>query len=100
MENTQRLFRISKATLHMDLDALETNYRNAIERLPPTKGNLRDYLVRRTLESRLERVVRIRKALAVEKFDLVFIGKVGTGKTTAICSLFGLLGEFERGKAP
>lgn len=86
----------------MDLDVLETKYRNAIDGLPPANGsgNLRDYLVRRTLESRLERVVRIRKALAVEKFDLVFIGKVGTGKTTAICSLFGLLGDFERGKAP
>lgn len=88
--------------LRMDLDVLEAKYRNAIDGLPPTKGtgNLRDYLVRRTLESRLERVVRIRKALAVEKFDLVFIGKVGTGKTTAICSLFGLLGDFERGKPP
>ena len=86
----------------MDLDVLETKYRTAIDGLPPPQGtgNLRDYLVRRTLESRLERVVRIRKALAVEKFDLVFIGKVGTGKTTAICSLFGLLGDFERGKAP
>lgn len=86
----------------MDLDVLEAKYRNAINGLPPTEGtgNLRNYLVRRTLESRLERVVRIRKALAVETFDLVFIGKVGTGKTTAICSLFGLLGDFERGKAP
>lgn len=100
LEIAQCPARLSEATLHMDLDALETNYHNAIERLPPTKGNLRDYLVRQTLESRLERVRRIRKALAVEKFDLVFIGKVGTGKTTAICSLFGLLGEFERGKAP
>ncbi|MCC6875895.1 MAG: hypothetical protein IT378_16425 [Sandaracinaceae bacterium] len=86
----------------MDLDVLETKYRNAINGLPLTEGtgNLRNYLVRRTLESRLERVVRIRKALAVETFDLVFIGKVGTGKTTAICSLFSLLGDFERGKAP
>jgi len=86
----------------MDLDVLETKYNSAIDGLPPTTGtgNLRDYLVRGTLESRRDRVVRIRKALAVEKFDLVFIGKVGTGKTTAICSLFGLLGDFERGKAP
>ena len=47
----------------MDLDAIETKYRNAITGLPPTEGtaNLRDYLVRRTLESRLERIVRIRK---------------------------------------
>ncbi len=91
-----------KGRLNMDLGVLETNYRNAIDALPPTTGtgNLRAYLVRRTLESRLDRVVRIRKALAVEKFDLVFIGKVGTGKTTAICSLFSLLGDFKRGKPP
>lgn len=84
----------------MDLDALETSYREAIEELPPTKGNLRDYLLRRTLESRRERVVRTRSALEVERFDLVFIGKVGTGKTTAICNLFALTGDFERGKPP
>jgi hypothetical protein len=84
----------------MDLDALEARYQTALHQLPPNKENLRNYLLKRTLEGRLERVVRLRKALAVEKFDLVFIGKVGTGKTTAICSLFGLLGNFERGKAP
>ena len=84
----------------MDLDALETRYREAIEGLPPTKGNLRDYLLRRTLESRRERVVGTRSALAVEHFDLVFIGKVGTGKTTAICNLFALTGDFERGRPP
>lgn len=84
----------------MDLDALEARYREAIDALPPTRGNLRDYLVRHTLESRRERVVRVRSLLAIDRFDLVFIGKVGTGKTTAICSLFGLVGDFERGKPP
>ena len=84
----------------MDLDALERKYQEAIDGLPPKKGNLRDYLVRRTLESRRDRVLRVRSSLAVDKFDLVFIGKVGTGKTTAICSLFGLIGDFERGKPP
>jgi len=84
----------------MDLDALEARYREAIEGLPPTKGNLRGYLLLRTLESRRERVIRTRSSLAVERFNLVFIGKVGTGKTTAICNLFDLTGDFERGKPP
>jgi hypothetical protein len=84
----------------MDLDALERKYQEAIDGLPPTKGNLRHYLVSRTLKSRRDRVIRVRSSLAVDKFDLVFIGKVGTGKTTAICSLFGLIGDFERGKPP
>lgn len=84
----------------MDLDALETGYRNAIAQLPPRKGNLRDHLLRRTLESRKDRVIRTRSSLAVERFHLVFIGKVGTGKTTAICNLFDLTGDFERGRPP
>ena len=83
----------------IDLEALETKYRDALEGLPPAKGkNLRDYLLRRTLESRRERVAKVRSSLAIEKFDLVFIGKVATGKTTAICGLFNLTGDFERGK--
>lgn len=83
----------------MDLNALEKKYQEALDSVPDT-GNLRDYLLRQTLESRRDRVSRLRGSLAVENFDMVFIGKIGTGKTTAICSLFGLLGEFKRGRRP
>lgn len=44
----------------------------------------------RSIASRLN---RIEKLLQVEKYDLAFIGKVGAGKTTAICHLFNLLRE-------
>lgn len=81
----------------VDIDALESRYSEAIRTLPFKRDNLRDYLVRRTLESRKRRVARIRDLLAIEKFELVFIGKVGTGKTTAICNLFNLTSEVERG---
>ena len=84
----------------VDIDALEARYQEAIRQLPPKTDNLRDYLVRRTLESRKARVVGIRDVLAIEKFELVFIGKIATGKTTAICNLVNLTNEVERGKPP
>lgn len=40
-----------------------------------------------------ERLSRVRELLQIEKYDLAFIGKVGVGKTTAICHLFNLLIE-------
>lgn len=83
----------------IDLKALEQQYVSAINELNP-KGNVYEYLLRKTLESRLERLRRIQSLSMVETFDVVFIGKVGAGKTTAICHLFELTGEFERGKPP
>jgi hypothetical protein len=86
-------------TTVVDIEALEARYREAILELPPKANNLRDYLVRRTLESRKTRVLRIRELLAVERFELVFIGRIGTGKTTSICNLFKLTSDVERGKS-
>jgi hypothetical protein len=51
---------------------------------------IRDKLVIAALEGDKKRLERIEKILNVEKYDLVFIGQQGVGKTTAICHLFGL----------
>ncbi len=45
------------------------------------------------LRSISERLSRVKQLLEIEKYDLAFIGKVGVGKTTAICHLFNLLLE-------
>lgn len=42
------------------------------------------------------RLEKIEKILRVQRYNLVFIGQVGTGKTTAICHLFGLVQEIEK----
>lgn len=50
-----------------------------------------DNLSLTALEATFERLSAIRDILAHDTYDLVFIGKVGTGKTTAICHLFDLI---------
>jgi hypothetical protein len=51
-------------------------------------------LLRNSLESMKNEIEEIEKALEVKKFNFIFIGKIGSGKTTAICHLFNLIGEF------
>jgi hypothetical protein len=60
-----------------------------------------DHIVRKNLYLKIERLKRIQKIFQIEKYNIVFIGTIGAGKTTAICHLFNLIGEFqitEKGK--
>lgn len=41
------------------------------------------------------RLQKIRRILNIQRYNLVFIGQVGAGKTTAICHLFDLVQEVE-----
>jgi hypothetical protein len=43
-----------------------------------------------------QRLDRIESLLQIPKYDVVFIGKIGVGKTTAICHLFNLVLEEEK----
>jgi hypothetical protein len=42
-----------------------------------------------------ERLQKIRRIINIQRYNLVFIGQVGAGKTTAICHLFNLIQEVE-----
>lgn len=53
-----------------------------------------EYLCLNNLKSKLERLHVIERNLGIDKYMLVFIGTIGEGKTTAICHLFNLVGEF------
>ena len=50
------------------------------------------------LKSKLERLNEIQKILNIDKYTIVFIGTIGEGKTTAICHLFNLIGNFNVSK--
>jgi hypothetical protein len=50
------------------------------------------------LEAKRSRLIEIEKNLRIEKYKLVFIGALGEGKTTAICHLFNLIGDFKVSK--
>ncbi|MBE9176774.1 hypothetical protein IQ225_18265 [Synechocystis salina LEGE 06155] len=56
------------------------------------------YLCINNLESKLSRLKYILSILNIEKYNLVFIGTIGQGKTTAICHLFNLVGDFKVSK--
>jgi serine/threonine protein kinase len=56
-------------------------------------GSLLDTLALQALQATRERLLQINKILSQNTYDLVFIGRIGTGKTTAICHLFDLTYE-------
>lgn len=60
------------------------------------KVNVFEHLKKRSLESKLQRLTRIKEILSIDRYKLVFVGSVGAGKTTAICHLFNLIGKFNR----
>jgi len=49
-----------------------------------------------SLKSISTRLEKIKSLLEVQAYNLVFIGKIGVGKTTAICHLFNLFYEEEK----
>jgi len=58
----------------------------------------KDKLKRRILKTMKAGVEDIRKLLAPEKYRLMFVGQVGSGKTTALCHLLGLTYKKKGGK--
>ena len=62
------------------------------------ESTIQNYICVNNLKSKRDRLEVIQQILAIEKYTLVFIGTVGEGKTTAICHLFNLLGEFNTQK--
>lgn len=55
-----------------------------------------DHMSNRALSDLHNRLINIENILLIEKYDLVFIGQVGVGKTTAICHLFQLVMESKK----
>jgi len=55
-----------------------------------TEINIFGHINRETLKSRLKRVENIEKILERDKYNIVFVGTIGAGKTTAISHLFNL----------
>ncbi|NJL57389.1 hypothetical protein HC928_21320 [bacterium] len=65
------------------------------ERAKQKKRSLVDHLAIKALEGSHSRLATIAALLKIEQYDLVFIGQVGTGKTTSISYLFNLTYEGE-----
>lgn len=56
--------------------------------------NIIKHICINNLKSKLDRLEEIEKILNIDKYQIVFIGTIGQGKTTAICHLFNLISNF------
>lgn len=78
------------------INALIQKIEVEIQKISDADKNVYEHLKQKSLESKKQRLSRLRKILCIEKYNVAFIGTIGAGKTTAICHLFGLTGEFEK----
>lgn len=79
-----------------DLQQVIRNVAEAIDtKKAKEKKNVLDHIAIKALGGTLQRLQRIECMLNVPQYDLVFIGQVGAGKTTAICHLFDLVEPYD-----
>jgi len=84
-----------------EIQKLEESIHNDIRNLRAKlkfnpKGQVFIHLQMKSLEGINDKLYRIRTVLSHEKYRFVFIGAIGSGKTTAICHLFNLTEEYEK----
>lgn len=84
----RKQIQVLKRELTDDIAAREQSFESTIP----------NYLCLNNLKSKLARLEAIEHNLAITKYTLVFVGTIGEGKTTAICHLFNLTGEFRASK--
>jgi flagellar biosynthesis GTPase FlhF len=82
------------------IESLINSLNSEIEKIGKL-NSIPSHIIRKNLHLKIERLKKIQKVFQIEKYNIVFIGTIGAGKTTAICHLFNLIGEFqvtEKGK--
>jgi len=61
-----------------------------------SENNVYEHLRKKSLESKKSRLTKLKEIFQIDKYNIVFIGTIGVGKTTAICHLFNLISESEK----
>ena len=81
-----------KGRIESEIEILERNIKDqkGVNFLIKTRCSIN------SLKSIWARLVRIKELLEIQNYNLVFIGKIGVGKTTAICHLFNLFHAEEK----
>ena len=68
------------------------------KRASTSEMNVPNHICINNLKSKLTSLNKIEEILSIDKYTVVFIGTIGEGKTTAICHLFNLIGNFNVSK--
>ncbi len=86
-------------TWQEEIASLKQNLKKEINKFSGfSKIIVLDHICINNLKSKLERLEEIEKILSIDKYNIVFIGTIGQGKTTAICHLFNLISNFNVSK--
>ncbi|MEH1811374.1 MAG: hypothetical protein V7K26_18310 [Nostoc sp.] len=86
-------------TWQEEITSLKQNLNKEINNISRDSDiNVRNHIYINNLKSKLERLDEIEKILSIDKYKIAFIGTIGQGKTTAICHLFNLIGDFNVSK--
>jgi hypothetical protein len=75
------------------IQTLKESITQEIDKRNRQAKNLLNHITIKALESASNRLNRIDDIIFIDAYDLIFIGEVGAGKTTAICHLFNLVYE-------
>lgn len=81
-----------------EVKSLKQELIDEIKRMRSLEKIIPNYICINNLTSKLDRLYEIEEILNIKKYKLVFIGTIGEGKTTAICHLFNLIGNFNVSK--
>lgn len=88
--------KIDVKKMKLEILNLNTQIENVINGIENAQGNIFEHIRKKALESKSNRLIEIDKIFGIEKYKIVFIGTIGAGKTTAICHLFNLIGDFNK----
>ncbi len=73
------------------ISELKSEIQLAIDSINDDNSSVFEHIRKKSLISKLNRLNEISRILDIQKYKIVFIGKIGAGKTTAICNLFNLV---------
>lgn len=85
---------IAAQPINTTIDTLQSEITSEIDSRKDSQS-LSSLVSIQALQNITDRLQKIRKIINIQRYNLVFIGQVGAGKTTAICHLFNLIQEIE-----
>ena len=78
------------------ISELKSEIQLAIDSINDDNSSVFEHIRKKSLISKLNRLNEISRILDIQKYKIVFIGKIGAGKTTSICNLFNLVHDIQK----
>lgn len=89
---------VNDTNINEKIISLQQEIESQVNKIKYNNANVLSLSVN-ALESIKTRLDRIKQLLEIDKFKLVFVGKVGSGKTTAICNILNLIDDIKENQS-